>query len=404
LNLPRKVTTITSNHLHKFGDVEEALKSFYESAIETAKKETGVKEVDLRDWFNDKLITPAGTRGTVFRGHELTGEIPNSAVDVLQDQHIIRAEMRAGAHWYELTHDQLIEPIRKSNDAWFEFQRAEEHQRQIETERQRTDEQQQIANKQAKIARRFRNLTVALVVMFVVAMVAAVYAYHQVRVAKKAKEQEAAQRKIAQQQTEIALARQLAAQAELTRNQQASLLPRSVLLAVESMRRFPSLEADQALRHGLALLAHPVAAMSHTVSVCPIAFSPDGKYLATVSGDTTARVWDATSGKEVARMNHKKWVSWVAFSPDGKYLATASDDNTARVWEATSGKEVARMNHEGQVISVAFSPDGKYLATASLSIGCFPSPSARTESTWQRQVVTRPQGCGKRPAAKKSHV
>ena len=43
LNLPREVTTITSNHLQKFGNVEEALKSFYESAIETVKKETGVK-------------------------------------------------------------------------------------------------------------------------------------------------------------------------------------------------------------------------------------------------------------------------------------------------------------------------------------------------------------------------
>jgi len=126
LNLPREVTIITADDLQEFGDVEEAIKSLYEGAIEKAVKETGVDEGDLRDWFNDKLITPAGTRGTVFQGKEQTEGIPNSAVDVLEAQHIIRAEMRAGARWYELTHDRLIEPIRKSNE---ERERAEEQRR-----------------------------------------------------------------------------------------------------------------------------------------------------------------------------------------------------------------------------------------------------------------------------------
>ncbi|MCP4259459.1 MAG: WD40 repeat domain-containing protein [Planctomycetes bacterium] len=168
----------------------------------------------------------------------------------------------------------------------------------------------------------------------------------------------------AERQQQIALARQLAAQAELTRNQQANLLHRSVLLAVESMKRSPSFEGDQALRHGLALLPRPIARMNHEDDVRFVAFSPDGKYLATASLET-ARVWKATSGKEVARMNHENYVDSVTFSPDGKYLAMTCADDTARVWEATSGKEVARMNHEEGVESVAFSPDGKYLATAS---------------------------------------
>jgi uncharacterized repeat protein (TIGR02543 family) len=115
INLPRDVTEITSDHLEEFGDVQEALRSFYKKAIKTAKREKGVSERDLRQWFNEKLITPAGTRGTVFRGKEQTEGIPNSAVDVLEAQHIIRAEIRAGARWYELTHDRFIEPIRKYN-------------------------------------------------------------------------------------------------------------------------------------------------------------------------------------------------------------------------------------------------------------------------------------------------
>ena len=64
-------------------------------------------------------------------------------------------------------------------------------------------------------------------------------------------------------------------------------------------------------------------------------------------------------------MTHENIINMVAFSPDGRYLATASDDQTARVWEVPSGQEVARITHDGSVEDVAFSPDGRYLATES---------------------------------------
>ena len=89
------------------------------------------------------------------------------------------------------------------------------------------------------------------------------------------------QRNQAIDQANIANARQLAAQSELTR--QASFIDRSVLLAVESMRRFPSSEADQALRGGLALLRRPGPRLAHESGAKAIAFSPNGKYLATAS-------------------------------------------------------------------------------------------------------------------------
>jgi tetratricopeptide (TPR) repeat protein len=117
-DLPPDVTVINQDHLQAFGDVNQALSGFYERCIERAAQESGIKEGDLRSWFEDILITPAGTRGTVYRGREETGGIRNPAVDVLEGLHLIKGEWRAGAHWYELTHDRFIGPIQKSNEAW----------------------------------------------------------------------------------------------------------------------------------------------------------------------------------------------------------------------------------------------------------------------------------------------
>jgi len=99
----------------------------------------------------------------------------------------------------------------------------------------------------------------------------------------------------------------------------------------------------------------------------PVAFSADGKRLATASGDAAAKVWDAESGKELLTLRgHESQVDSVAFSPDGKRLATASDDETARVWDAESGKELLTLRgHNASVNGVAISPDGKRIATAS---------------------------------------
>jgi hypothetical protein len=116
---PGEDKVITQAYAETFGDVDQALSTFYESAIGYAVEATGVKEGVLRRWFEKYLITSAGTRGTVFRGRKETGDIPNTAADALVDQHIIRKELRGGSRWYELTHDRFIAPIKASNERWF---------------------------------------------------------------------------------------------------------------------------------------------------------------------------------------------------------------------------------------------------------------------------------------------
>jgi hypothetical protein len=116
---PSERKIITRQYLETFGDVDQALASFYETAIRRSLQGASVKEGDLRTWFERSLITSAGTRGTVFRGHTDTANIPNPVVDELVNQHIIRGEIRGGSRWYELTHDRFISPIKAANERWF---------------------------------------------------------------------------------------------------------------------------------------------------------------------------------------------------------------------------------------------------------------------------------------------
>ncbi len=388
-NLPEQADhAIQWEEVEEYGNVDRALTDFYTGALDAAMQETDTSEQDLRRWVGRKLVTPVGTRGLAMRGPKDTEGLDNAAVDVLEGQHLIRADVRAGARWYELAHDRLVDPILQSNAAWeatLETPLRTAARRWQETGNasllyrdvaltETTDwakthpdeitayEQEFLqASQQAQQARsaRIRLIRTGLIAVLAVGLVLMGFLASAAFQGQKAARL-AADDAINAESTAVAEAFISAtAQANAESAQAEAEIQRQQALAAEA-----EAEEQRTIAQSRQLAAQSYIALDDTGDGLARSILLAVESLARVSsieGSQALRQGLNFLPRLVTQVTHESSVNAIAFSPDGLWTASGSADGVVRVWDAETGTEIAQMTHEGgvSVTGVAFSPNGE---------------------------------------------
>ena len=263
------------------------------------------------------------------------------------------------------------------------LEREAQRQRELEVAQKLAETEKARAEEQTSSVKRLRQRGVFLASALILAMVAAVFAgvfasrnstlaTSNAEIASTARANEAIavqEREAAQQQSLISSVRELSSAANLNLEIDPE---RSILLALQAVNKTYALdhtvlpEAEDALHRAVQASRIELTLRGHTDAVWSAVFSPDGTRIATASSDGTARIWNATTGKELLTVNPSTGILWDAvLSPNGKLLATAGEDNVARIWNARTGEQLFALPGHDDVFHVEFSPDGSRLATFS---------------------------------------
>jgi WD40 repeat protein len=110
----------------------------------------------------------------------------------------------------------------------------------------------------------------------------------------------------------------------------------------------------------------PARRLPHAGRVAGVAFSPDGKRMASVSVGRSVKVWDTKEWKVLFDLPQPSAIQCVAFSPDGSRLVWGGNDGTVTVWDGPGTEPHVFRGHTSWIQAVEFSPDGKWIASASL--------------------------------------
>ncbi len=318
--MPADDLSIDAEDLEQFGDVTEALAAYYDDSIEElVGASIGAQESAIRRWFEDHLITESGIRKPVLRGRGKSAGLGNEIIEMLLGRHLIRAEQRTGATWYELVHDRFIDPIKKSNRKWFR-----------------------------RLQR--RRLVVACVAAALLAVLG-LASY---------------------------LRQNLLNSAEAVSERALDILedhpPRSLWVALEAAetaytvdRRLTS-PVRKALRQALQESRARLIRTLKVGDVEQLTLDRPGNRLSILHADGRLSVWEIGSGLKLWTVNGgDEPIGAAVLSSDGARLAAFEADGEITLWSVDSQNKVSSFAVDTDPLELEFSADGSYLASTDLS-------------------------------------
>jgi WD40 repeat protein len=398
--LPREAAAIQVADVASVGDVDTVLANYYADSVTTTAQTAAVAERAIRDWFERELITAQGIRGQVLYGSEQSRQLGDRAIRQLIDAHIVRAEERRGATWFELAHDRLIEPVCKSNAAWREAHlSALQRQAELWEQQDRSNglllrgkalsEAEQWAKDHAEALteieqdflavcrkvraaeqrerrnnRLIRGLAVVALIGLVVAVIGAVLAGQQTQIAQE-------QRATAEAASRDANAQKLKAETALGEAQEQRATAEAASQDAQAQKATAEAALSDAQKQQRLSRSRELA----VVALGQLDQDPERGVLIAMEAEQAADTFEAQDalrqllavwGTNVVLTGKDVGAKDAAYSPDGKQVATTSSEQTARVWDAATGTLLTELRgHDGIVQSVRFSPDGKKIVTSS---------------------------------------